>query len=128
MNDIIGTWRLVATPAHDEAGQPMPAFYGPQPKGLVAFDPDGRMMAVLCDGRPSLPDDAPRAYSSYCGNYRYDGDTLVTRVDATADASRFSDDQVRRVRFEEGRLVLVPPPRPFNGRMMHMELVWERLA
>ena len=50
--------------------------------GRVVFTTDGRMMAVLCDGRPSLPAGMARDYSSYCGNYTFDGSRLVTRVDA----------------------------------------------
>ena len=41
------------------------------------------MMAVLVDGRAKLPDGAKREYSSYCGNYTFDGTTLITTVDAS---------------------------------------------
>ena len=59
--------------------------------------PDGRMVAVLCDVRPQLPaDDEEREYSSYCGNYTFDGTMLVTRVDAASDRSRLGGDQIRR--------------------------------
>jgi hypothetical protein len=40
-----------------------------------------------------------REYSSYCGNYTYDGERLVTRVDAASDPTRIGSDQVRGVRF-----------------------------
>jgi len=49
--NIVGTWRLVMTRAHDDAGEPMLAPYGPKPMGIVVFSADGRMIAVLCDGR-----------------------------------------------------------------------------
>ena len=53
-DEIVGTWRLVATKAHDDAGRSLPPPYGPQPMGLVVFQADGRMMTVLCDGRADL--------------------------------------------------------------------------
>ena len=77
--------------------------------GRVTFTADGRMMSVVCDGRKELPAGVSREYSSYCGNYTYDGEKLVTRVDAASDPSRIGGDQVRGVRFEGGaRMVLIP--------------------
>lgn len=127
MNDIVGTWRLVSTQAHGEEGKLMPAPYGPKAMGLVVFQADGRMMAVLCDGRPSLQDN-DRDYNSYCGNYTFDGRTLVTRVDAASDPNRMGSEQVRHVRFDGAHLILNPPPRPWRGGVQHHELVWERIA
>jgi hypothetical protein len=37
-------------------------------------------------------------------------------------------DQVRRVRFEGDRLVLMPPPRPWHGMTQHRELFWEKVG
>ena len=125
---IVGTWRLIETKAHDDAGKPLPEPYGPRPMGLVTFQADGRMMAVLCDGRASLPPDEPRQFMSYAGNYRFDGATLVTKVDASSDASRVGGEQVREVRFERGRMLLNPPRRLFAGMMQHQELAWERVV
>jgi Lipocalin-like domain len=129
VGSIVGTWRLAMTRAHDDAGKPMHAPYGPHPMGVVMFSADGRMVAVLCDARPRLPaGEADREYSSYCGNYTFDGSTLVTRVDAASDVSRLGGEQVRRVRFEGDRLVLMPPPRPWRGVMQHREMFFERIA
>ena len=47
---------------------------GRLPMGLVVFQADGRMMAVLCDGRTELPPGEPRQFMSYAGNYTFDGD------------------------------------------------------
>ena len=125
---IVGTWRLVRTKGQDDSGTLLPAPYGPKAMGLVVFQADGRMMAVLCDGRASLPPDEPRQFMSYAGNYRFDGATLVTKVDASSDASRIGGEQVRQVRFEGGRMMLNPPRRLFAGMMQHQELAWERVA
>jgi hypothetical protein len=128
MNDIIGTWRLVMTRARNDDGEPMHPPYGPQPMGVTVFSANNRMIAVLCDARPVLAgEEAEREYSSYCGTYTFDGSTLVTRVDCASDPSRVGTDQVRRVCFDGGRLVLMPPPRPWRGVMQHRELFWERV-
>jgi hypothetical protein len=99
---IVGTWRLKSTVGRDDAGNVLPPPYGPAAMGLVVFQADGRMMAVLCDGRPSLHEGEPRQFMSYAGNYNFDGTTLSTRVDASSDPSRTGGDQVRQVRFENG--------------------------
>ena len=129
MSDIIGTWRLVATRAHDDTGRPMHPPYGPQPMGVVVFSADRRMAAVLCDTRATLPPgESVREYTSYCGVYTFDGETLVTRVDACSDPARMGSDQVRKVRFDGDRLVLVPPPRPWQGVTQHRELSWKKVG
>ena len=89
MKDIVGTWRLFKTSATNDKGEPMHPPYGEKPRGLLVFYADKRMMSVLCDGRSRLPaGESVREYNSYCGNYDYDGKTLVTHVDASADPGR----------------------------------------
>ncbi len=125
---IVGIWRMVGTKGVDDSGKALPPPYGPKAMGLVTFQADGRMMAVLCDGRGEMPGSEPRAFMSYAGNYTFDGATLSTRVDASSDANRVGGDQVRTVRFENGRMVLAPPRRMFAGVMQHQELTWERVG
>ena len=125
---IVGTWRLIGTMGVDDAGKALPPPYGPIPNGVVCFEADGRMYCVLCDGRAELPASSPRQFMSYAGNYAFDGTTLSTRVDASSDASRVGGDQVRTVRFENGRMVLAPPRRMYAGLMQHQELTWERVV
>ena len=127
MQNVTGTWRMVRAVANDSDGNVLPAPYGGRAMGRVVLDPDGRMMAVLCDGRASL-DGEPRQFMSYAGNYSFDGATLSTRVDASSDASRVGGDQVRHVRFENGLMTLAPPRRLYASVMQHQELVWERIG
>ena len=125
---IVGTWRMKSTMGLDDAGNVLEPPYGPAAMGLVVFQADGRMMAVLCDGRPSLAAGETRQFMSYAGNYTFDGTTLSTRVDASSDPSRVGGDQVRTVRFEKnGAMVLAPPRRLYAGAMQHQELTWERV-
>jgi hypothetical protein len=125
---IVGTWRLTSTKGVDDDGKALPPPYGPRPNGLVSFQADGRMYCVLCDGRRELHEGEARQFMSYAGNYTFDGQTLTTRVDASSDASRIGGDQVRSVRFENGRMVLAPPRRLYAGIMQRQELTWERVG
>jgi hypothetical protein len=125
---IVGTWRLKSTVGRDDAGTVLEPPYGPAARGLVVFEASGRMMAVLCDGRSALPPDEPRQFMSYAGNYTFDGTTLSTRVDAWSEAARVGGDQIRRVRFDGGLMVLAPPRRLYAGVMQRQELAWERIG
>ena len=128
MPSIVGTWKLLHATARDPAGTARPAPYGGKALGRVTFTADGRMMSVVCDGPKELPAGVAREYSSYCGNYTYDGEKLVTRVDAASDPSRIGSDQMRGVRFEGERMVLIPPPRRTGEIEEHREITWERIA
>jgi hypothetical protein len=128
MQQIVGTWRLVRATAQDAEGSVLPAPYGPKPMGRVTLAADGRMMAVLCDGRAQLPAGETRQYTSYCGNYRFEDGRLTTRVDAASDAERLGTDQVRDARFEGDLMVLRPPLRASASGMEQRELYWERIA
>ena len=126
--DAVGVWKLVGGTMSDPAGKPVGVPFGPRGMGLLTLTADGRMMAVLIDGRAKLPDGAKREYSSYCGNYTFDGSTLITTVDASADPARVGGQQVRKVRFEGGCMILVPPAREVDGVRVDRELAWERIS
>ena len=126
--NVVGVWRLVSTKATDPEGRQVGVPFGPRGMGLVTLTSDGRMMAVLVDGRASLPEGTPRQYSSYCGNYTFDGSTLTTIVDANCDPVRFTAPQVRKVRFDGERMILTPPAADVNGVKVTRELTWERIS
>jgi hypothetical protein len=128
MTSVFGTWRLVRAVARDADGKELPKPYGGYGMGRVMLSAEGRMMAVVCDGRREMPDGGKRDYSSYCGNYTFDGKQLVTRVDAASDPSRIGSDQVRDVRFDDGLMVLRPPARAYGGGIEQRELFWEKIA
>ena len=128
MPSIVGTWKLVAAIARDRNGKKLPPPYGGKGTGRVVFAAEGRMMAVICDGRPELPAGTVRGYSSYCGNYTFDGSRLVTRVDAASDPARIGSDQVREVSFDGEHLILRPPPRQTEAGEEYREISWARIA
>ena len=121
LGQLIGTWRLVSAIAFAVDGRSLPPPYGPEPMGRLVLTESGRMMAVICDGRVTLPKEEKRAYASYCGNYRLEADTLITTVDAAAITDRLGSEQCRGLDFRDGYLVLIPPQRPDGERR---ELFW----
>jgi hypothetical protein len=125
--NVVGVWKLAGGSMTDPSGKQIGVPYGPRGIGLVSLTADGRMMAVLVDGRARLADGAKRDYSSYCGNYTFDGSTLISTVDAASDPSRMGSQQVRKVRFDGERMILVPPEREEGGVKIHRELTWERI-
>ena len=126
--DVVGVWKLVAATTTDPSGTQVAVPYGPRGMGIVSLTSDGRMMAVLVDGRSKLPDGTTREYSSYCGNYTFDGSTLITTVDANSDPARFTVPQVRKVRFQGELMILQPPPGEMGGVKVNRELTWEKIS
>ncbi len=94
--------------------------------GIAEFGPD-RLIAVVGDGRLSLPPGAKnRMLIAYSGAYSFDGDELVTRVDAASDPALVGTEQVRQVRFDGPRLVISPKNDVLEGLPKSLIFVWER--
>ena len=119
---IVGTWRLVSTKGVDDAARPCRRPTVRRRTAWCASRPAGACIACCATAARNLPSGEPRQFMSYAGNYTFDGTTLSTRVDASSDASRVGGDQVRAVRFENGKMVLAPPRRLYAGVMQHQEL------
>jgi hypothetical protein len=83
---------------------------------------------MMIDGRQDMPAGEKREYGGYRGTYTYDGEQLITRVDSAPDASCIGSDQIRGVRFEDGLMVLRPPPRGQGGALEQRELSWEEIS
>ena len=124
---IIGIWRLQRTKAVDDAGNLLPPPYSGEPAGIAVFQANGRMYALLTDGRMEMPGGEARPLMAYTGSYTFDGATLSTYPDASSEPGRLGSTQTRAVRFENDGMTLVPPRRMFAGVMQHQELFWERI-
>jgi hypothetical protein len=118
---IHGTWRLLAAKAVDVNGRPIRDLYGPAPMGRLVLNEAGRMLVVVCDGRLAMPDGQKRGHQFYSGNFRIEGDRLITDVDIAIMAERIGGQQIRRFKFRGEDLVLYPPPRADGDTR---ELVW----
>jgi hypothetical protein len=127
MDNIEGTWRFVRAMARDDAGNPRPSPYEGQRMGRIVIGA-GRMAVMMIDWRRDVPGDQKREYSGYTGSYTYDGKQLVTTVDAAPDPGRIGTKQPRGVRFENGLMILIPPPRVVDGVTEHREICWEKIS
>jgi len=129
LKSLPGTWKLVRTEAFDADGNCIsPPYGGEKAMGLVSFNRDNRMIAVLCDSHPDTPPGLEREFVSYCGNYSFDGEHLITQVDASSRQAWFGTEQIRHVSFENELLVLRPPRRAYAGAPEQRVLYWQRLA
>jgi len=128
MSELVGTWRCVRAVSRDDTGKELAPPYDGQGLGRIVFTADGRMAVMMIDNRKDIPSGQKREYSGYSGPYSYDGKQLITRVDTAPDPSRIGTEQVRGVRFEDGMMILRPPPRQNGGVTEHRELTWERVS
>ena len=118
---VHGTWRLIAATAVDKDGRPIRDPYGPTPMGRIVLHESGRMMVMVCDGRLAMPDGTKRLHQFYGGNYRIEGDRLITDVDVAIMTERIGGQQIRKFEFDGDNLVLFPPRRA-DGEQRR--LVW----
>lgn len=123
---IHGVWRLMGTRALSESGNELPPPYGLEPRGIVEFHANGRMICVLADGSDGL--DPSREYLSYTGAYSIDGNKLSTVVDGSSNPSIRGQAQVRQISLANGLLKLITPPVVIDKDVVRREFVWQKLA
>ncbi|HJU99898.1 MAG TPA: lipocalin-like domain-containing protein [Burkholderiaceae bacterium] len=136
---IIGRWQIVAwEQVYDDGRRTYPL--GQQVEGFIQYDPDGRMMCMLCRGdrqnfstggqwNASLEEKAA-AYSSmlaYAGSYTYGGDTVSHHVDLSAFPNWKGGIQKRRIEtMDAGRLALVARLEEGTSEARTARLTWKR--
>jgi len=126
MQTLLGTWRLIEGHAVDQSGNRLPLPLGPEPMGVVEFGPE-RMITVAGDGRLTLPPDTKnRIFIAYSGAYSFDGNELVTCVDAASDPALVGTEQVRQVKFYGARLVISPKNEVLASQPESLVFVWIR--
>ena len=91
MRSIVGTWKLVSERAADSAGEPGALLYGGAPVGSATFTVEGRVVAVLTDGRMNDVSE-PRPLTAFCGRYTFDGTRIVMHLEARPLVSQSLDD------------------------------------
>lgn len=116
---IVGTWRLVSTEEtmNDGTTRPFPVF-GPRGKGILMYQPDGYMCAVITNpdrlkwadpahGTPEEKAAAADGTFSYCGRYEIDAkhETIVHLPEVASVPGFVGSRQIRPYCFEDGRLI-----------------------
>jgi hypothetical protein len=135
---LVGRRRLVSWTAVDEEGRSEHPV-GDRPRGVAVFLPDGwAAVQIAATDRPAMsgvdPFAAPeseqaRAYATYLAyvaRYAVRQDLVVVELEMSLWPNQLGTEQVRRYRFEDGDLVLQPPPVEVGGRRLTHELRWRR--
>ena len=115
---FVGTWKLKSFEFElQESGQRIKPW-GDNPKGYVVLAPDGRMIALLTAGERKAGDtdgdmaNLFRSMVAYTGNFRLEGDRLITKVDASWNELWNGTDQERFYHLDNNRLELTTPWAP----------------
>jgi len=136
--ELAGTYQLVSSSTkHLDTDEAVPDEGA---KGFIMYGADGRMLVLITYG------DRPRAESSakltdeqraglfrtmlaYGGSYEFDGKTVTHHVDICGDEIRCGTTLVRDVTVDGDRLIYTtrPQPGPYDGRMIVITLVWQKL-
>lgn len=135
---VAGTWALVdhrTTLASGEVRQ----NFGPAPRGLFIFHPDGHTAVQIVN--PDRPDAPPataaeadlralhRTYLAYFGTYDVDPATKQIVVHTTADLNPMNTgaDQARYYSFEGDFMYLQPPPAAGAAGGSQSRITWRRV-
>lgn len=135
--DLAGTYKLISTTETMlETGQAVLMKH----RGSIMYGRDGRMMVVIVTGDRPKPASIEtiidqervelfRSMVAYGGTYKFDGKTIEHHIDVSSNEVWTGTSQVRDVKREGGRLILItrPAPDPFNGKMVSATLVWEKV-
>lgn len=138
-DELYGTWRLVSWKRTIVSTGETSDVFGKAPKGYIMYGRDGRMLCIITDKRPNVPDvtkmtdkDRVELYKTiiaYGGTYAFDGKTLKIKVDISWNESWNGTEQVRTAKFERNKLILSAEPTvgSLDGKLRVLEVVWERV-
>jgi lipocalin-like protein len=137
---ILGTWKLVSASSSTSTGERNDAQFGTNPTGLLTYDQDGRMSAMISHGGrklvltnapgPALTEaqaEAFRTFVAYAGRYTIKTDEVIHHVEISFIQDWVGTDQIRTIKFEGEHLVLGTLPMPMGGKTMTVEFIFKRL-
>jgi Lipocalin-like domain len=139
---IVGSWTLLINDFARQDGTKVPAF-GPNPKGLVVFGPDGRYsLQIARDVRPKFASNdryngtsdenkaAMQGAISHFGRYTIDEaqKTLTFRIEASSFPNWDNTTQKRPITVLTGDDLVWSNPTPSTGPsgFVNAELIWRR--
>ena len=137
-DELYGTWKLVSWKRTIVSTGETSDVFGKAPKGYIMYGRDGRVLCIITDKRPNIPDvtkmtdkDRVELYKTiiaYGGTYTFDGKTLEIKVDISWNESWNGTVQVRTVKFEGNRMIhsAAPTAGAMDGKLRKLEIVWER--
>ena len=134
---LYGAWKLVSFKTQIVGdSDPQKDVWGPNPKGMIIFMPNGRMMAMLtAPDRKRPANDAESAallksMNAYSGRYTVEADKFTTVVDIHHNEIYLSQPpQVRYFKLDGDKLTIRVPEQPsaiFPGKRVTSTLEWVR--
>jgi hypothetical protein len=137
---FIGRWRLTSwTAVHDDGRMEYRPPFGDRQQGVVMFGSDGWVaVQIAATARPTMsgpdPFSAPESeqakafatYLAYVASYEVRQDDLQLKIDLSLYPQWVGAAQVRQYRFDDGELILRPPPVETAGQHSTHELRWRR--
>ncbi|MGH8700706.1 MAG: lipocalin-like domain-containing protein [Burkholderiales bacterium] len=131
---LVGTYRLVSLELLVD-GKPTLGTVGPNPHGYLFVTPQAYMQTYTGANRKfgtSVEEKAALwdTLNFWGGPYQVEGNKLTVSVDVSWNQSWTGKPQVRTIKFEGKRLVLVAAPQPFPrdpSKTVVSTLVWERI-
>ena len=137
---IVGTWKLVSTEEtmKDGATRPFPAF-GPRAKGLLVYQRDGYMSAILMN--PDIPKRADSAHPTpeeklaaadgtfaYAGRYEIDiaKKQIIHLPEAATNPAFVGSRQVRPYVLDGNRLIFSDVEK-HDPTVARWKIVWEKV-
>jgi hypothetical protein len=136
---MTGRWQIVAwEQVYDDGRRTYPM--GLQVEGFIQYDPDGRMMCMLCRGERqnfttggqwnASQEEKADAYSSmlaYAGTYVFAGETVSHHIDLSSFPNWTGGIQKRRIEtMDAGQLVLAARLEEGTSEARTARLVWKR--
>jgi hypothetical protein len=136
--DLYGTYKLIKTSFKlVESGQEETIS---NEHGFITYTPQGRMFVIITRGERSKPEnlatmtdqqraDLFRSVTAYSGMFKFDGETIEHDIDISWNEAWTGTKQIRHAKRDGDRITLTTPaqPRPQDGKLAVVTLVWEKL-
>jgi hypothetical protein len=137
---IVGTWKLVSTEEtlKDGRTRPFPQF-GPHGEGLLMYQADGHMCAVMANPNGAKKADPAQAMSdskvradyqafAYAGRYEIDGERkqIIHLPVVATEPSFIGSRQIRPYQFERERLIFSDVENN-DPAVSHWKIIWEKV-
>src|SRR5215207_2207235 len=139
-NPLVGTWRLISWETRSVDGQKISYPLGRDAVGYIMYNQDGYMFVAimrpnrekfaagdLLSGSTEEKAHAASTYVSYCGQYEFQGDTVVHHVDVSLFPNWVGVEQERLVELRGNQLTLSTRPILLGGMQQSAHLIWERI-
>ena len=139
-NPLVGTWSLISWETRSVDGQKISYPFGREAAGYIMYNADGYMSVAitrpnrerfdagdLLSGSTEEKAHAASTYMSYCGQYEFQGETVVHHVELSLFPNWVGVEQERLVELRGNRLTLSTRPILLGGELQTAHLIWERV-